>query len=155
MRYLDALAALDTYSVEVSGLNAARGAPGHVHSSDPNLEHLFTPAYVAKHHPEITLEELKPPKAIVSMHFILRVDLTQAKRRFLRTEGGRLGFGVPDLRIGDVLCVLQGASMPLVLRPAEKRGEHKIVGEAYVDGVMYGEVERMDIEDQEFVLVWN
>jgi hypothetical protein len=44
---------------------------------------------------------------------------------------------------GDKVCILLGCQIPLILR---RVGEHYIyIGEAYVDGYMYGKgVEEMD-----------
>ncbi|MCJ1397675.1 hypothetical protein MMC11_000871 [Xylographa trunciseda] len=39
----------------------------------------------------------------------------------------------------DVIGLLQGSSLPWVLRPQIKSGQYKVVGACYVDGVMYNE----------------
>lgn len=38
------------------------------------------------------------------------------------------------------MSILFGAYVPLILRPLEV--EHRLIGEAYVDGIMYGEAIR-------------
>ncbi|KAH7129526.1 heterokaryon incompatibility protein-domain-containing protein [Dactylonectria estremocensis] len=40
---------------------------------------------------------------------------------------------------GDEIWILAGCPSPLVLRAAEERGEYRLIGEAYVHGVMNGE----------------
>ena len=39
----------------------------------------------------------------------------------------------------DVICLLQGSSLPWVLRPQAKNGQYKVVGACYIDGIMYNE----------------
>ncbi|MCJ1317293.1 hypothetical protein MMC15_002616 [Xylographa vitiligo] len=39
----------------------------------------------------------------------------------------------------DVIGLLQGSSLPWVLRPEAKNGQYKVVGACYVDGIMYNE----------------
>ncbi|KAF4536067.1 Heterokaryon incompatibility protein [Lasiodiplodia theobromae] len=87
-----------------------------------------------------------------------------ATRRVFVTEGGRTGVGPAEAAVGDVAAVLMGGEMPFLLRevPVEEEGEEgeegeeegeggeegqgrgpgmvKLVGEAYVHGVMHGEV---------------
>jgi Heterokaryon incompatibility protein (HET) len=50
-----------------------------------------------------------------------------------------LGMGPGEMEAGDTLCLFEGAHMPFVLRPT---GENtfQLVGEAYVYGMMYGEL---------------
>lgn len=72
-------------------------------------------------------------------------DRTCQKRRFMLTSNGYLGwapdniFGSPrdQTMKGDLIAILFGCSTPIVIRP---HGEHfKVVGEAYVQGLMEGE----------------
>ena len=39
----------------------------------------------------------------------------------------------------DVICLLQGSSLPWVLRPQAKFGQYKVVGAYYINGIMYNE----------------
>ncbi|MCJ1437946.1 hypothetical protein MMC27_007333 [Xylographa pallens] len=41
----------------------------------------------------------------------------------------------------DVIGLLQGSSLPWILRPQAKNGQYKVVGACYVDGIMYNEEE--------------
>ncbi|ROV96639.1 hypothetical protein VSDG_05603 [Cytospora chrysosperma] len=66
-------------------------------------------------------------------------------RVFFITRGGRMGIGPQDCKHGDGVAVLGGAHVPFVLRP--ERGwesgidaDVRLVGEAYVHGIMRGEV---------------
>jgi hypothetical protein len=72
-------------------------------------------------------------------------DRTSQKRRFMLTHNGYMGwapdniFGSRDAQTksGDLIAILFGCSTPIVIRP---HGEYfKVVGEAYVQGLMDGE----------------
>ncbi|KAK4148675.1 hypothetical protein C8A00DRAFT_19531 [Chaetomidium leptoderma] len=70
--------------------------------------------------------------------------VSEARCAFV-TAGGWLGFGPPGMRAGDVVVVLIGADVPFVVRPLENKKEDEeedyvMVGEAYVDGLMFGEL---------------
>jgi hypothetical protein len=72
-------------------------------------------------------------------------------RRYFLTTGGYMGIGPAAMKVDDVICVARGASVPLVLReirkfvgdgliqPFNAHYERRLVGEAYVHGVMDGE----------------
>ncbi|PVH72336.1 hypothetical protein DL98DRAFT_660133 [Cadophora sp. DSE1049] len=73
-------------------------------------------------------------------------------RRLFRCEGGRLGWGPDQMREGDVICVMHGASVPFVLRSVG-RDRFEIVGDAYVHGIMDGEAMSLDgVDDVDIVL---
>ncbi|KAF4945479.1 hypothetical protein FSARC_14417 [Fusarium sarcochroum] len=55
-------------------------------------------------------------------------------RKVLITEAGFVGIGVPQIEVGDVITFIFGTTAPLVLRPY--RGNYRIVGCAYVSGLM-------------------
>jgi hypothetical protein len=59
-------------------------------------------------------------------------------RAFVRTEDGRIGLAPKHTQRGDMVVILWNAGSPYVLRPVEN-GNFKLVGEAYVHGLMYGE----------------
>ncbi|OAL45278.1 hypothetical protein IQ07DRAFT_221644 [Pyrenochaeta sp. DS3sAY3a] len=63
--------------------------------------------------------------------------LVSRNRRVFSTTKGYLGIGPQILQEGDMVCIFPGVPAPLILRPRE---EHfLLVGESYVDGIMYGE----------------
>jgi hypothetical protein len=74
-------------------------------------------------------------------------------RAFVSTEGGRIGLAPQHTRPGDKVVILWNAGSPYVLRPVGD-GSFKLVGEAYVHGLMYGEalVGRRSIRDEWFIL---
>lgn len=59
-------------------------------------------------------------------------------RRLLLTNGQYLGIGPRSTAVGDQIWIFPGASVPFVLRPRSS-GRFRLVGEAYVHGIMYGE----------------
>ena len=57
------------------------------------------------------------------------------------TAGGWLGFGPRCMKAGDVVVVLAGADVPFIVRRKDdESGDFLLVGEAYVDGLMFGEL---------------
>jgi hypothetical protein len=56
-----------------------------------------------------------------------------------RTSSGLLGLGQPSLQTGDSLWIIQGVSVPMVLRNAIVEDRLTVVGPAYVYGIMFGE----------------
>jgi hypothetical protein len=60
------------------------------------------------------------------------------QRRPICSEDGRVGIG-PDLcQADDIICVFHGARIPFIVRKCES-GEYRLIGEAYVHGIMDGE----------------
>ena len=60
------------------------------------------------------------------------------------------------MQAGDLVCVLSGSSTPHVLRRVDNRDgceRYRFVGDAYVHGLMYGEIEKMDLKERDFVFV--
>jgi hypothetical protein len=60
------------------------------------------------------------------------------KRPFV-TAKGHLGLGPAGLQEDDLIVVILGAEVPFILRET-RPGEYILIGEAYVDGIMDGEV---------------
>lgn len=75
-------------------------------------------------------------------------------RCFFTTANGMVGLGPANLQPGDMVAIIFGCSLPLVLR--ETYQQFRLVGPAYVHGIMHGEyidgkgVDLMQI--QEFTL---
>ncbi|KAH6714494.1 hypothetical protein BKA61DRAFT_673814 [Leptodontidium sp. MPI-SDFR-AT-0119] len=72
-------------------------------------------------------------------------DRTCQKRRFIITEKGYMGWAPDNIHGsvrdqtmgGDLIAILLGCSTPVVIRP---NGDYfKVIGEAYVQGIMEGE----------------
>jgi hypothetical protein len=65
---------------------------------------------------------------------------TARERRFFVTERGFYGIGPPLVKVGDVIAVPQGFMIPYVLRATKDENKYKLVGAAFVQGIMRGEV---------------
>jgi hypothetical protein len=56
-------------------------------------------------------------------------------------------FGIP--RPGDLVCLILGCAAPIVLRPVENH--YKVLGEAYVPGIMYGDAIHVIREERQLM----
>ncbi|KAJ4991734.1 heterokaryon incompatibility protein [Stagonosporopsis vannaccii] len=79
--------------------------------------------------------------------FAARFEHYANQRRFFVTKGGYWGLGPAVMQEGDVCAVLLGADVPFVLRPTAEKGTFKLVGQAYIDGVMYGELLQISVSE--------
>ncbi|EXJ81861.1 hypothetical protein A1O1_07926 [Capronia coronata CBS 617.96] len=76
--------------------------------------------------------------------YMQAVALIQQGRRIAFTEGSYMAT-VPDFaEEGDVIVIALGAPMPLVLRPSHDGSASRVVGEAYVHGIMNAELVHRD-----------
>ncbi|KAG0645235.1 Heterokaryon incompatibility protein [Hyphodiscus hymeniophilus] len=57
--------------------------------------------------------------------------------RLMTTERGYIGLAHNQSQVGDSICLLQGCTVPMILRPCE--GGYTVVGESYVHGIMEGQ----------------
>ena len=126
-----ALLKLITERFESLGLRQ-RARPGHSFetNSSSRLE-------LAQHF-EYKIPNL--PQEILSSaeKFIATMTATTADRRVFVTKGGSLGQGPHLMEQGDLVCVINGLRVPFLLRRRVPEG-YFLVGECYVDGVMFGE----------------
>ncbi|KAF5601394.1 heterokaryon incompatibility protein [Fusarium pseudoanthophilum] len=60
-------------------------------------------------------------------------------RRVFMTSTGFVGVGPLDMQPGDEVCVLLGGKVPYLMRPQGNKS-YTLVGEAYVHGIMHGEL---------------
>jgi hypothetical protein len=74
-----------------------------------------------------------------------------AGRRLAITSEGYMCNADKDTHIGDRIAVVAGCRMPLILR-AKDDGTYKVIGHAYVMGLMYGEVMEVGIEPEQILL---
>lgn len=77
-------------------------------------------------------------KDIIDKTFEYRRRWYLYDRRPFTTNGGHPGLTLSNVNPGDKLCVLAGCTVPFVIRP-QRGGKFKLVGEAYVYGLMDGE----------------
>lgn len=58
-------------------------------------------------------------------------------RKFFTTTKDLIGLGPRSMCTGDIICIMSGGRVPYVLR--EERNHYRLVGEAYVHGLMEGQ----------------
>lgn len=75
------------------------------------------------------------------------LSLIMTGRRPFATQGSRVGIGPSSCQVGDLICVVLGASYPFVLRKGEK-GRYRFVGFAYVDSIMDGELVKDNVQTE-------
>lgn len=75
--------------------------------------------------------------------FWLDMRLSCTGRSFAFTENGYYVLGPAIMESADVCCVILGSSVPFILRRTQKEGSYKLVGEAYIHGIMHGEAKEM------------
>lgn len=73
------------------------------------------------------------------------------KRRLFKTRIGYLGTGPRSLRQDDEVWILNGGGAPFVLRRLPN-GNYRLIGEAFVYGVMQGEVHGMGLPRRQIVI---
>ncbi|RDW56510.1 hypothetical protein BP5796_13151 [Coleophoma crateriformis] len=74
-------------------------------------------------------------------------------RRLFRTQNGYLGTCPEQTKVGDCIFIIPETSVPYVLRPVHD-GQYKLIGEAYVHGIMHGEAVRdLAIEMDHFSVI--
>lgn len=74
------------------------------------------------------------------------------KRRLFKTRCGYLGTGSRSLRPGDEIWILHRGGLPFVLRRQQKFGHFRLIGEAFVYGVMHGETLGLGLQVQNITL---
>jgi hypothetical protein len=72
----------------------------------------------------------------------LAIGYQHARKAFMSDEG-YVGLVPATARNGDMIVVVPGANMPFVLRECFGQYTHRLVGEAYVHGIMDGEFMEM------------
>jgi hypothetical protein len=66
-------------------------------------------------------------------------------RCFFSTENGRIGLAPARAKQGDKICIFYGGLSPFIIRQTEEDPtQYNLMGEAYVDGVMYGEAFQLE-----------
>ncbi|CAN9470933.1 unnamed protein product [Alternaria alternata] len=102
-----------------------------------------------------SLKTRKPAKILEDLNTALRAALEM--RRFAVTEKGYFALVPRGVQVGDKVAVFDRACVPFVMRQMQVEGDGKkfeLLGEAYVHGIMKGEVMAMeDIELQDITLL--
>ncbi|KAH6672095.1 hypothetical protein B0J14DRAFT_484014 [Halenospora varia] len=81
-----------------------------------------------------------PDMALVKLTSYAAEGMAQGRTLFY-TEKGWIGVGLPSTLVGDEVVLFQRAPCPYVLRRAQHKTDeaYKLLGDCYVDGIMYGE----------------
>ncbi|KAF2123228.1 heterokaryon incompatibility protein-domain-containing protein [Lophiotrema nucula] len=81
--------------------------------------------------------------------------LALGRRPIFTTHNHRIGFSTRGVQQGDSLVIFAGAPTPHVIRRAVNMGKetYALIGEAYVNGMMNGEIEHMSGSEAEEVLL--
>lgn len=113
------------------------------------------------------LHSVTPPDRSISEHstlYLRRVESVVWNRRlFLANldptittatglKGSLFGIGPTDTRLNDRICILLGCSVPVILTASKRKGLHRVVGEAYVYGIMDGEAVTATTTSVDFLL---
>jgi hypothetical protein len=69
---------------------------------------------------------------------------TVCQRSYFSTRRGRVGLGLRGVETGDRIVILDQAKVPHILRFGANVAPAKLVGDAYVHGIMYGEALKLD-----------
>ncbi|KAI0381327.1 heterokaryon incompatibility protein-domain-containing protein [Hypomontagnella monticulosa] len=82
--------------------------------------------------------DLSPEDYGLLLGFTSTMKLACSGRPYMCTDSGRLGLGCPGMRVGDVVCILYGTTVPYVLRQ-RPNGSMEFIGDAYIYNAMNGE----------------
>lgn len=95
---------------------------------------IFSPRYMQS---EILEKQLE----FMVAHWPETIGSVDRGRTLFKTTKGMFGLGHVAIRPGDVVSLLWGVGSPIVLRPRNDGdgGGFTFAGDAYVDGIMYGE----------------
>jgi hypothetical protein len=83
-----------------------------------------------------------PSVGTAAMAYSSAFSLATRGRRFLTTRGGFIGLASSGIRCGDMVSLFAGGVTPFILRPENRedgRACFKLIGEAYIHGLMNGE----------------
>ena len=96
-----------------------------------------------------------PPRIVFD--FLHRVQSVIWGRRLAVLDQGYLVMGPRACELGDLVCILDGCSVPVILRQIDDRNSCRLIGECYVHGMMDGEAimpkEQQDLPTKQFQLV--
>lgn len=85
------------------------------------------------------------------------IEARLSDHRPFTTTSGRFGYGRESVEEGDALCIFDGSTTAHLIRRKDSghdgREVYQLVGEAFVHGMMYGEIEQLGIEEQDITLI--
>jgi Heterokaryon incompatibility protein (HET) len=100
---------------------------------------------------------IKSPAGRIDTEYMRRVRSVVWNRSLFLTKSGRVGLGPSNVQVGDAIAILFGCSVPVVLRPTQREpkqaeSHYRIVGQAYVHGIMNGEALPFEFENDNWVV---
>ncbi|KAH8658186.1 heterokaryon incompatibility protein-domain-containing protein [Xylariales sp. PMI_506] len=70
--------------------------------------------------------------------YFTHVETNSFQRKLFILDAGYLGLGLETMQVGDEVYVLAGADVPFIIR-RDGPDRYRLIGEAYVHGMMHGE----------------
>ena len=91
-------------------------------------------------------------RASIAESILLDIHLATSGRVFFTTKENFMGLAPAGCLVGDQVCILEGMSVPFVLRKVS--GAYKLLGECYVQDAMAGEISHLGgLDRQQLFLV--
>lgn len=111
-------------------------------------------AVLSKKKPQEYLHEILTPETWKLLpDYMNKINTACSNRTFFTTLDGRIGLGPSNLEIGDTVCMFCNTFSPFIIR-SRVSGHSELIGEAYVHGLMYGEIfDEKDEENLETILL--
>ncbi|KAK1470736.1 heterokaryon incompatibility protein [Colletotrichum cuscutae] len=121
---------------------------------DEDIENsrMVMPTETSTQHSNMAIPEDSLSGSLIKDPLSKVVHLIASGRRLLETEKGYLGLGSAASEVDDEVWLIRGSRMPLLLRKSSAKTSYEdnirdtngekyvLVGEAYVHGIMYGEL---------------
>jgi hypothetical protein len=107
---------------------------------------LIRVANIGRPDPDSEYSEDPHERDRIAHYYLSMVCRTMSGRAFFITQNGHTGIAPDDIEVGDHVTVLHGCRTPLILRQDELLDKCWIIGDAYVDGFMKGEVAELPRE---------
>ncbi|KAK8040034.1 hypothetical protein PG993_008445 [Apiospora rasikravindrae] len=120
----------------LTGLDDAYPARRHVPPGD-----FYPPGLYAAERPTL-IDFDDQAVAEMSLRYSIMAYTYNMSRCLYRTRRGYLGTGPNAVQRGDIVCVFMGGAVPFILRPRQKGNGYTLIGDAYVHGIMDGELVR-------------
>jgi hypothetical protein len=84
-----------------------------------------------------------PPLQETQLQYQDVVLRSSSSMNFCSTSSGKIGWIPRAAQVGDKICIFSGGPAPFVIRE-EEGGCWKLIGDAYIHGIMYGEATEGD-----------
>ncbi|KAI1092525.1 hypothetical protein F5B19DRAFT_502241 [Rostrohypoxylon terebratum] len=135
--------ALSTYHLIRSEIAESEGTES-LAWSDKADEFDFSGEMIAVQSIQHLVDFLKRPKKVRDelwkyWHTAMSLSKRLSIARFCVTRRGYAGLMPLDAKVGDSIVLIRGAVVPFVIRQDQENGFNKLIGEAYVHGLMHGE----------------